>query len=206
MVRYFFLKGYAVQQAGKLFVIMGPSGVGKTTLVNALVAQGGCERLWRVPTYTTRTPRPGEIGGVDYFFVSADEFQDMMAAGALIEWSEAYQAFYGLGRGPVEEALSAGKTVLAVVDRLGAIQVKKYMSTAPIILILPPSLDELRRRLRARSSGSVQEIDFRLARAAREGALEGAAPIADHVVINDQFDRALAELKELICPAPDPVG
>lgn len=188
-----------MQKTGKLFVIMGPSGVGKTTLVNALVADRACEAVMRVPTYTTRKKRPGEVDGVDYFFITEVQFQELIKTGGVLEWSRAYRAYYGLGRKIVENALEAGKTVLAVVDRLGAIQVKKLMPQVAIILIVAPSADELRRRLELRSSESGQNAEFRLQRAHEEAALEAANPIADYVVVNDNLDVALESLKKLVC-------
>ncbi len=188
-----------MQKTGRLFVIMGPSGVGKTTLVNALVADKTCELVMRVPTYTTRKKRPGEVDGVDYFFVTEAAFQEMIRTGGVLEWSRAYRAYYGLGRKIVEDALAAGKTVLAVVDRLGAIQVKQLMPQVSIILIVAPSDDELRRRLALRSSESSQNAEFRLQRAQEEATLEAANPIADHVIVNDNLDVALESLKKLVC-------
>jgi guanylate kinase len=185
--------------AGKFFVIMGPSGVGKTTLVNALVALDGCQKVMRVPTYTTRTKRPGEVDGVDYFFISEVQFQEMIKTGGVLEWSRAYRAYYGLGRKIVEDALLNGKTVLAVVDRLGAIEVKKLMPQVVTILIVAPSREELRRRLELRSSESSQNVEFRLQRADEEAALEKTNPIADQVVVNDNLDAALESLKKVVC-------
>lgn len=188
-----------MSEIGRLFVIMGPSGVGKTTLVNALIASVGCESVLRVPTYTTRKKRPGEVDGVDYLFITEREFQHKIETEALLEFSRAYKAFYGLGRQNVESELAAGKTVLAVVDRLGAIQIKKLKPDVQVILILPPSIEELRARLEKRSSESAQNVAFRLQQAAEEAAQEKSHPLADYIVVNDRLELALENLKKHVC-------
>lgn len=188
-----------MSKTAKLFVVMGPSGVGKTTLVNALLADSDCGMVMRVPTYTTRRRRAGEVDGVDYFFITEQEFQAKIKTGALLEWSRAYRSFYGLGRQNVEEALAAGKTVIAVVDRLGAIQVKKLMPDVKVVLITAPSIEALSDRLAKRSSESAQNIAFRLDQAAQEAAQELQNPLADVVVVNDNFELTLENLKKFIC-------
>lgn len=188
-----------MENPGKFFVIMGPSGVGKTSLVNALVHDEKCQTVVRIPTYTTRKARVGEINGVDYYFITEAEFREKMVNGDLLEWSHAYQAFYGLGRKNIEDVLASGITALAVVDRVGAVQIRKLKSDVKVIFIVPPSMTELRERLTKRSNDSEQSMLFRLSQAEREAEQERQDPVADLVVINDDFDLALENLKKIIC-------
>lgn len=188
-----------MHRPGSFFIIMGPSGSGKTTLVEALFATPGCEQVFQVSAYTTRKKRQGEVDGKDFFFVTEERFQQMISSGELLEWSRAYQAFYGLGKNEVSRARAEGKTVIVVVDRLGAIQIKRLIPDVIIIMIVAPSLDELRYRLEKRSSESSSTIEFRLEQAIREAAQEEQNPLADHVIINDTIAQAVQHLKEIVC-------
>ena len=200
---------HAPASRGRVFVIAGPSGVGKGTLV-----RGVCSRLPGVfvsVSATTRAPRTGEIDGVDYHFVSDADFDALIATGGLVEWATYAGTRYGTPRAPVVEALAAGRTVILEIEVEGARQVRRALPEAVLVFISPPSFEELRARLVARGTESPERVDARLAVARKEMA---ARREFDHVVVNDQVDRAIADLVELIGPsqpvtpgrASDPIG
>ena len=188
-----------MKKLGRIFVLMGPSGVGKTTLVREMVKRFGveCSLEW-IPTYTTREARVGEIFGVDYFFVAQERFQQMQQAGKLLEWSSHYKAFYGTGRDEVEAVLAQGKNVLLAIDRQGADAVKKLYPSACIVLVVPPSDEVLKERISKRTTQSEEVTAFRLARAREELEEEAVKPLADEILVNDQLEEALKTLKKLI--------
>ncbi|MEW6264656.1 MAG: guanylate kinase [Thermodesulfobacteriota bacterium] len=174
---------------GLLFVVSAPSGAGKTTLCRGLLARQP-EITYSV-SYTTRPPRPGEINGRDYHFISRDEFTRMIQAREFLEWAEVFGRYYGTGRAWVQERLDLGLEVLADVDVVGARQIKGNRPEAILIFILTPSLAELERRLRLRRTETQAELDRRLAQAKTE--IE-AAPEYDYLIINDEVDRAVSDL------------
>ncbi len=178
----------------QLTVLAGPTAVGKGTVVAAL--------LERYPTLavsvsaTTRDPRPGELNGVHYYFVSPQEFDSMIERGEMLEWALVHgKNKYGTPRGPVDQALAAGKPVLLEIDLAGARQVKVNRPDAQFIFLAPPSWEELERRLLGRGTEGPEERERRLATARVE--LEAASEF-DHVVINDDVERAVGELARLI--------
>lgn len=185
---------------GKIFVLMGPSGVGKTTLIKEMIKRFHEECcLVRIPTYTTRMARIGEIEGVDYFFVTPESFQNMQQTGELLEWSSSYNAFYGTGRSVVDKALVAGKNILLAIDRQGAIALKRlFQARAYVILIASPSDAILKERLNKRGAQSNEVVSFRLNQAHQELEDEKKHPCADETIINDDFETALLQLKESI--------
>lgn len=186
-------------EMGNLFVVMGPSGVGKTSLLKTLVERFGVElNLALIPTYTTRSMRPGERDGVDYFFVSQARFDELLSSGGLLEWSKAYQAYYGLGRQEVEAAVQAGKNVLVALDRYGAQAIKRQLPEAHIIRIVPPNFETLRERLVQRGTTNEELIAFRLKQAEIEAEEEKYQPIAEYIIINDLFEKSVIELKERV--------
>jgi guanylate kinase len=177
-----------------LFVIAGPSGVGKGSIVAELLARDP-ERLSLSVSATTRSPRPREVDGVHYRFVDDAEFDRMIAAGELLEWAEIVGHRSGTPRRPVEELREAGRDVILEIDVQGARQVRELVDDAVLIFVAPPSLEELERRLRSRGTESEERIALRLATAARE--LE-QRPSFDHVVVNDDLVTAASEVAAII--------
>ncbi|HNP37077.1 MAG TPA: guanylate kinase [Woeseiaceae bacterium] len=172
----------------RLFVIAAPSGAGKTTLVHALVTRN--PELRFSISYTTRKKRRNEAGGVDYLFVDKNEFDALREQGALLEWAEVFDNFYGTSRAQVEEHLGNGHSVLLEIDWQGARQVRAAMPDCVTLFVLPPSLDELERRLRNRRTDADEVIERRL-RDARDDI--GHWDEFDHVIINDDLDQAVAD-------------
>jgi guanylate kinase len=174
-------------------VIAGPSGVGKGTLVKRLVARHPEVRL--SISVTTRPPRPAERDGIDYRFVADDEFDRMVDGHELLEWAEIVGHRSGTPAGPVLEALAAGGDVLLEIDVQGAFQVRERIPGAVLIFLEPPSLTELERRLRSRGTEDEERLARRLATAAEE--LE-RGPGFDHVVVNDDLERATAQVDAIL--------
>jgi guanylate kinase len=177
-------------------VISAPSGAGKSTLIRRL-----CERdpaLGFSISHTTRPPRDGERDGVDYHFVSAETFRHMVAAGAFAEWAQVHGNLYGTSFAALEEALARGRDVILDIDVQGAAQLAQRLPEAVLIFIQPPSLEELRRRLESRGSDGPAVIERRLRNAAAEMQ---QAQHYHHVVINDQLERAAAELAAVVAKA-----
>ncbi|MGF1535680.1 MAG: guanylate kinase [Elainellaceae cyanobacterium] len=175
---------------GRLIVLTGPSGVGKGTLLDRLLQQHPKLRL--SVSATTRSPRPGEVDGEDYFFISRDRFEHMQDQDELLEWAEFAGNYYGTPSRGVEEQIADGHSVVLEIELVGARQVRQIFPDAFTIFILPPSLDELERRLRDRGHDSADAIERRLARARTEIS---AADEFDLQVVNDDLDRAIAEVE-----------
>ena len=178
---------------GRLFVLSAPSGSGKTTVKGLLLANRP-ELVYSV-SFTTRSPRPGEIDGYDYNFVTEDRFREMIAAGDFLEWAEVFGRFYGTGRAWVLNHLEAGRSVLADLDVKGGASVRAFMPEAVLIFMAPPSARELRRRLSGRRTESDSELDLRLDRAAVEIA---ASRTYDFLLVNDQIEEAVDELEKIV--------
>jgi guanylate kinase len=178
---------------GVLFVVSGPSGVGKSTLVKAALA--------RVPdigfsvSATTRAPREGERDGVDYHFVTPAGFADRVAAGEFLEHATVYDRRYGTLRAPTEAVLAEGRSILLDIDVQGSAQVRRAMPEAVHVYILPPSWETLERRLVARGADGAEVIARRMALA--EEQLR-AAPGYDYQVVNDDLDAAHAVLQGIL--------
>lgn len=171
----------------------GPSGVGKGTVVAELSRLR--PDLWLSVSTTTRAPRPGEREGVDYYFVDPRRFSELAESGALLEWAQYAGARYGTNREPVERALAAGRSVVLEIDLEGARQVRRSYPGALFVFVAPPSLDELRRRLRGRGTESPEEIRRRIEIAGRELA---AARDFEHVVVNSEISDCAKELVQLL--------
>ena len=177
----------------RLYVIAAPSGAGHPTLVKVLLARS--PELRFSISYTTRKQRSNETDGVDYLFVDKDEFFALRGRGALLESAEVFDNHYGTSREQVEENLANGHDVVLEIDWQGARQVRESMPACITIFILPPSIEELEHRLRDRGTDSAEVIERRLrdARSDMEHQDE-----FEHIIINDDLDRAVAELENLI--------
>lgn len=178
---------------GRLFVISAPSGAGKTSLTHAVIARlAGQGRVLRFSvSYTTRAPRGTETDAVDYHFVSQEQFLRMVASGEFLEYAQVFDRYYGTGRAKTEELLASGADVVLDIDWQGARQVRASSDDAISIFIMPPTREELARRLRERASDNDEAIARRLAEADKE--ITHAAEF-DHVVVNDHFESAVEEL------------
>jgi guanylate kinase len=180
---------------GRIIVVAGPSGVGKGSVVRELLARDP-EGLALSVSVTTRPARPGEVDGVDYRFVDAATFDRMVAAGELLEWAEVFGGQrYGTPAEPVRRALAAGRDVILEVDVQGAAQVRERVPDAVLVLLVPPSLEELERRLRGRGTESEGRIAERLRRARSE--LDEVRRF-DHVVVNDDVAAAADRVAAII--------
>lgn len=168
---------------GRLVVISGPSGVGKGTVVTRLLDELDDAQL--STSVTTRRPRDGERDGVDYRFVTDDEFDRMIRGGELLEWAGYAGNRYGTPRAPVDEALGSGRDVLLEIEVKGALQVRARRHDAILVFLAPPSEEELERRLAGRGTEDAEERRLRLATARAE--LEAAA-VFDHRIVNDDLD------------------
>ncbi|HEX9241962.1 MAG TPA: guanylate kinase, partial [Anaeromyxobacter sp.] len=180
---------------GLLLVLSAPSGAGKTTLARRFQAAHP-EAMFSV-SVTTRAPRGAERDGVDYHFASAARFTELVAQGAFAEWAEVHGKRYGTLRATVEEALGAGRIALFDIDVQGGEQLRRAFSRdAVTVLIVPPSVAELERRLRVRSTDSDASIAARLGAARAE--VERAIGSYDYVIVNDTLDDALARLEAVV--------
>ena len=177
----------------RLFVIAAPSGAGKTTLVKALTTRN--PELRFSISYTTRPQRRNEADGVDYLFVDKDEFDRLRAAGALLESAEVFDNFYGTSREQVEKHLAAGHHVILEIDWQGARQVREAKPDCITVFILPPTREELERRLRSRGTDSEAVIERRLRDALSDMSHWDEF---DYVIFNDDLDDAVADLEAVL--------
>lgn len=182
--------------AGLLYIVSAPSGAGKTSLLRALLAADPGLRL--SVSHTTRAPRPGERDGEHYHFVSTERFQALVAADAFLEHANVHGYGYGTARATVEAARRDGVDLVLEIDWQGAAQVRRKVPGTVSIFILPPSRAVLRERLERRGQDSAEVIARRLANA--RGEIAHAAEF-DYWVINEHFDRALADLKHIVAAA-----
>ena len=179
---------------GKLIVIAGPSGVGKGSVVKELLSQMG-SRLALSVSVTTRTPRASEVDGRDYYFLDEAAFQQLIDSDGLLEWAEVFGNRYGTPGEFVDRQRAAGRDVLLEIDVQGARQVRGRVPDAVLILLKPPSMEELGRRLRGRGTESEEKIQLRLSEATRELA---QADVFDHQVENDDLLRASSQVADII--------
>lgn len=177
---------------GLLVIISGPSGSGKGTVVKGLCREEGFALSISV---TTRNPRVGEVDGRDYFFKSEDEFHKMRTENAFLEHAIFVGNFYGTPREYVEEQISLGKNVVLEIEVQGALQVRAIFREAVLVFLLPPSMSELERRLRARGSEDDVSVEARLKKAADELPL---ARSYNYIVVNEYLSRAVDEIKAIV--------
>jgi len=173
----------------RLFVISAPSGAGKTTLIRKVMAR--FSGISYSVSHTTRPPRPGEVHGKDYFFVTEETFKQMIEADAWLEWARVHAHFYGTSKAFVTEQLDAGRNLLLDIDVQGAGQIMDSGLDPVTVFIMPPSLDVLRQRLTSRGTDSADTIELRLANAEKEMALKH---LYQYVVVNDDLDTAAGQL------------
>jgi len=178
---------------GTLFIVSAPSGAGKTSLLKALVETE--EQVKVSVSHTTRPMRPGEEDGVDYHFTSQDKFSELIAAGAFLEHAEVFGNYYGTSESSIRGLLASGVDVILEIDWQGAQQVRKRFSQAVSIFILPPTPQALEQRLQGRGQDSDEVIRRRLSEAKDEMS---HYPEYDYIVVNDQFDVALGELRSVV--------
>lgn len=178
---------------GLVIVVSAPSGTGKTTVCKRLLEQ--MPDVGRSVSFTTRPPRKDEIEGRDYYFVTRKEFEDERGRGRFAEWAKVHGQLYGTPRDALAKRVSAGKDTILVIDVQGARSVKAAFPEAVLIFLLPPSLAELERRLRLRSTGSREDIGLRLRNATAEFS---CFRTYDYLVVNDNIEEAAATLKAII--------
>lgn len=180
-------------RVGNLFVVSGPSGAGKGTLLSQVI-----ERIpdaWVSVSATTRSPRPGEIEGVHYFFLDSDHFKSLVEQDGFLEWAQVHDNFYGTLKKSVVDHMNAGDQVILEIDVQGALQVRKALPEAHLVFIEPPSLEELERRLRQRGTETEDVISSRMKTAEVELAQKMEYDVQ---VVNDDLERAVDELVEVI--------
>lgn len=177
--------------SGKIIIVSAPSGCGKSTIINALMDRGVINAQFSVSA-TNRAPRVGEVDGINYHFLSDQQFHDEIANGNFIEFEEVYPGrFYGTLRREVEHRMAEGNNVILDIDVCGGVNVKKMFGTHALSLfILPPSVDELRVRLKSRGTDDEAEINRRISRAEYE---LGFAKDYDATVVNDDLEKAIEE-------------
>lgn len=180
-------------KVGRLYVISAPSGTGKTTLLKRVMKE--LPQMKFSVSYTTRPSRSGEKDGVDYHFVSRDEFQGMIQAGEFAEWTEVHGNFYGTSRAYLEKCLCRDADVILDIDTEGAAQIHQRYPQGVYIFILPPGMEDLKERLTRRGSESQEMIDLRLRNASKE--IERMDQY-EYIVINEQIDEAAERIKAII--------
>jgi len=181
------------ESRGKLFVFAAPSGAGKTTLVHAVVRKR--PELRFSISYTTRKPRRNEAHGVDYLFVDEDEFARLRDQGELLEFAQVFDNYYATSRSQVEKHLAEAQSVILEIDWQGARQVRESMPECVTIFILPPTVEELERRLRDRRTDTAEVIERRLRDAVSDMAHWDEF---DYVIINDELNQAIADLEAVL--------
>jgi len=175
--------------ATHLVVLSGPSGVGKSSVIQAALKE--MPQTWLSVSATTRQPRPGEVDGVNYFYVTNEAFDQMISDGNLLEWAEFAGNRYGTPRAPVEDKLAQNVPVLLEIELQGAKQVRKSMPDAVLVFLTPPSWNDLESRLEGRGTENPEQVAIRLAVAQHE---LDSADFFDYSITNDEVARAAAEL------------
>ncbi|WP_439259055.1 guanylate kinase [Lonepinella sp. BR2930] len=181
---------------GNLYILSAPSGAGKSSLISALLAQDQQKKMMLSISHTTRQPRPGEIDGVHYYFVSVPEFETLIEQGVFLEYANVFGGnYYGTSLPAIEKNLTQGIDVFLDIDWQGARQIRQKVRSVKSIFILPPSLEELERRLIGRGQDSENVIAQRMSKAMDEIAHYDEY---DYVIVNDNFEQALADLKSIL--------
>ena len=182
-----------LQKQGRIIVVSGPSGVGKTTLVETMLEHSSS--IVRSVSATTRLPRSGETDGVDYHFLPKSEFERLIEQNGLVEWTKYGENYYGTLKSTLESTIKAGKDIILTIDVDGAIQLKKLGLSCLLIFILPPSVQILRQRLEERKTETESELNERLERAKAEFDL---VSYYDYCVVNDQIPLSIQQLIKII--------
>lgn len=175
---------------GSLIVVSAPSGAGKTTLCSAILK--GLDSIAFSISYTTRKPRGGEVDGVDYYFVSEERFKEMIERGEFAEWAVVHGNYYGTSRKTIDDLMERNIDVLLDIDVQGAKQIKALYPEAVLVFIMPPSFEELKKRLYTRGA---ENLELRLRRAFEEMR---EYSFYDYVIINDNLERAISDLRAII--------
>ncbi|MDE5628273.1 MAG: guanylate kinase [Muribaculaceae bacterium] len=185
-----------MDKKGKIIVLAAPSGCGKSTIIKALLEKGDLNLGFSVSA-TTRSPREGEVHGVNYYFMSPEEFREAIAEGDFIEYEEVFPGrFYGTLRSEIDRVTAAGHNIILDLDVNGALEVKQiYGSEALTVFIEPPSIEELRKRLEFRGTETAEVIDIRVDRAQYEIS---RAPEFDRQIVNDRLDTAIEQVHNLV--------
>ena len=178
---------------GKLFVLSGPSGAGKGTICKKLLEE--TEKLELSVSMATRSPRPGEVEGISYFFTEKEKFEEHIRCGNLLEHAQVYGNYYGTPRAPVLEKLAAGIDVILEIDMQGALKVKESYPDGVFIFILPPSMSELRKRLTGRGTETAEAIELRLGETLKELSY---IEKYDYCVVNGVLEEAVARVKAIV--------
>ncbi len=184
-----------MSRPGKLVVITGPSGVGKSTIVREVLRQTGASFS---VSATTRSPRATETDGQEYHFISRSAFEKKVDSGDMLEWAEVFGELYGTPAQPVRDALTAGKTIVLEIDVEGGRQMHEKMPDATYVLICPPGEDALADRLAKRGSETPEKMRVRLAGAAQEIAAARALGVYNHEIVNDNLETAVRQLVDIV--------
>lgn len=184
------------RKKGKIIVVSAPSGCGKSTIINSILDSGEPALRFSVSA-TNRRPRPGEVDGVHYHFLTTEEFKDAIAADSFVEWEEVYPGrYYGTLKSEIERIIDKGGNVILDIDVKGGLNVKKlYGDRAKTIFFLPPSIEELRHRLTSRGTDNAEVIAERVGKAEYEISF---ADQFDHRIVNDVLDRAIEQTRDTI--------
>lgn len=181
---------------GTLFIVSAPSGAGKSSLIDALLKRFNLDDKLRLSvSHTTRAPRPGEIDHVSYHFITNEEFEKLIERNAFYEYAHVFDHYYGTSREIVEQWLNGGKDVLLDIDWQGARQIRQQTPDAKGIFIVPPSLEELNRRLVTRATDAPEVIEKRMSKAISEISHYNEY---DYVIVNDDFDESLLNMRSII--------
>lgn len=182
------------EKVGKLFLISGPSGVGKKTIISSLLCNTRLNIFFSI-SYTTRQKRCEEIHGLDYFFISEKEFEQKIESGDMLEYAYFFNNYYGTSKSFVQENLNLGRNVLLEIETKGFSQVISKMPETISIFILPPSIEELRNRLKKRNTECDHDVDLRIEKALEEISVSDQF---DYRVVNDDLSQSIKEIEDII--------